>query len=452
MNDLDLDPRLVERVRHTLRAVAEATPMDEDAGPSLQAPAPAPRRSLLRPLLAAAASVAVVMGLAVVMTRSGRTVHVGTPADTPAGDGLPAGFDPATAVPVFSAEGDPAGVAGAYLRARFPDYPMPGVTVTPGERSADRADMAWSTAGDADGPIAHGVVMLRKAGDRWAVIAATTAGVDLSGVSYDGKRVRGAVRSTNQNSLFADVLTVGGQPVRHAPHPNGQEGQYRFGTAAGPSTGALDIDVPVRATPSVLRVQLVGGTMLSISEVRLDPPPLAPHHDMAECVKANSFDGTEPTADVVWQSCAAALQGTVFGSGAAGGHQWELVTAAEAGGQWVTLRSRDMAGMFHTSEDTRQDPGVTVLFKQLGPCCTVGEDTLVVGVFGPEVHALRVAPKTGPAFEAETVADPVTGVRYAVVAVPRSAVVNGPATTGVRLADGSWHDTHMPLELSVTGG
>lgn len=82
------------RVRETLRAVAATTPIDDIVG-----------------------------AIAAVDSRSGRDgggTDVHTPATAPsAGTGLAAGFDLATASPIFAADGEPGPVAEAYLRTRF---------------------------------------------------------------------------------------------------------------------------------------------------------------------------------------------------------------------------------------------------------------------------------------------------------------------------------------------
>lgn len=73
--------------------------------------------------------------------------------------GLPAGFDLTRAEPVFTGQGSADGVAEAYLRSRFPDYPAPGVTAQRARTRAGRAYVGWTTVG---GP------------DVWEVIAALT--------------------------------------------------------------------------------------------------------------------------------------------------------------------------------------------------------------------------------------------------------------------------------------
>ena len=184
--------------------------------------------------------------------------------DVPPVVGLPRGFDSLTADAVFQSSGGPDNVALAYLRDRFPDFPSPGVKLGSARTRAGRAFVSWSVESD----IAEGMVLLRRTDDGWAVVAATTRGVDLSDLRVADGHVRGRISSTNENSLFADVLRPDGSPVPGAPSPLGYPGAgYRFGTAAGPGTGTLDVDVPVESDPPIVRVNLVGGTILSVSEV-----------------------------------------------------------------------------------------------------------------------------------------------------------------------------------------
>lgn len=184
----------------------------------------------------------------------------------------PAGFDPLTAGPVFSADGSADAVADAYMRDRFPDHPNPGITLDPARFRGRRAYANWST-GDNGQPIATGVLALRESGEGWSVVAASTNGVDLSAVEVTDGRLSGRVTTDNANALFADVFQPDGTPAAGSPRPDGQPGAaYRFGTAGGPGDGSLDIDVPVDPGSAVLRVNLVGGTILSISELRLVVP------------------------------------------------------------------------------------------------------------------------------------------------------------------------------------
>lgn len=186
--------------------------------------------------------------------------------------GLPPAFDPLTAEPVFSAAGSADAVADAYMRDRFPDHPNPGITLEPARFRGRRAYANWSTA-DNGQPIATGLLALRESGDGWSVVAASTNGVDLSAVEVTDGRLAGRITTDHTNSLFADVLQPDDRPAAGSPRPDGQPGAaYRFGTAGGPGDGSLEIDVAVEPGSAVLRVNLVGGTILSVSEIRLPVP------------------------------------------------------------------------------------------------------------------------------------------------------------------------------------
>lgn len=186
--------------------------------------------------------------------------------------GLPASADPATTEPLFTAPGSPDDVALAYLRDRFPDYPAPGIELESARKRARTFYARWTTADNGE-QIATGVVAIGENGDGFGVVVATTDGIDLSRVEVADGRVRGPITTDNINSLFADVFQPDGTPAPGSPRPEGQpEANYRFGTAGGPGDKSLDIDVPVQPGSAVLRVNLVGGTILSITEVRLLMP------------------------------------------------------------------------------------------------------------------------------------------------------------------------------------
>lgn len=190
--------------------------------------------------------------------------------------GLPKGADPTTSAPIFTAPGSPDDVAVAYLRDRFPDYGEPGVELDTARKRGRSFYARWSTS-DSGGQIATGVIAVREAGEGYGVVAATTDEVDLSGLEVIQGRVQGGITTRNINSLFADVFQPDGTPAAGSPRPEGQPGAaYRFGTAGGPADGSLEIDVPVEPGSAVVRVNLVGGTILSISEVRLTVPSPSP--------------------------------------------------------------------------------------------------------------------------------------------------------------------------------
>ena len=69
-----------------------------------------------------------------------------------------------------------------------------------------------------------------------------------------------------------DVLdTTTGAPIDGAVRPEGYEdADFVFGTAAGGTTGLLVLDLADVPDRLLLRVSLVGGTTLGVSEVVMD--------------------------------------------------------------------------------------------------------------------------------------------------------------------------------------
>ena len=196
---------------------------------------------------------------------------IAVPGFVPAG--LPVAFSLRGSLPVFSAAGSPDAVGRDYFRARFPDLPAPGVRLFPPRTRGREAAVVWTTGSDSEGTIAQGEIYFRRDGDSWVVVVATTSDVDLSQVERTSSRIRGTVRTTNQNTLSVDVLRPDGSPVAGAPHPEGQEGgkPHRYGTA-GRGEKQVSFDLAVEDEPVTVRAQLVGGTLLSISEFVVDPP------------------------------------------------------------------------------------------------------------------------------------------------------------------------------------
>lgn len=249
------------------RAQVAAVPMDRSG----VSPTPSRRRTA-----AFAAAAVVVSGLLVTaaLLRPSGDHEISTgPADQPGvASSLPS-FDPATAPVVFTAAGDVEAVLEAYLRDRFPDYPAPGLSRSDVMSDGELATANWQLTGDGPTPYG-GSIYLRKDNGAWGVTAATTTGVDLADLVNDGQRVHGRVTSSAIDLLAVDLLDLNGEPVTGAPRPEGLPGaNYRYGTAGESNTGVLDLDIPVTNQTAVVRVHLVGGTLLSIAEVALVPPP-----------------------------------------------------------------------------------------------------------------------------------------------------------------------------------
>lgn len=389
------DTELEDRVRTTLRAVAAA-----DA-------APVASRARRWPVIAAAAAVVIVVGAAIALQGDDTAqVHVTAPPSEVAASPLPTGFDVRTAGAVFTAEGTVDEVVDAYLASRFPDYPSPGVRSEPATVDGELATARWHT------DITHGDVRLRLIGHSWSVVAATTDDVFLDQLVIDGDRVHGAVTTSDINSLFVDVLDPTGEPVPGAPRPEGYPGaEYRFGTGGGPADGELKIDVSM-VGPAVMRVNLVGGTILSISEVRLDPPSTST---------------------------------TVIGEG----DGWDLVATDEETGHWVTLRAAQVEGVFRLETDGNFDS----LFTVIGPCCRINGNVVVVGALRRDTTGMQVKLSDDRVIAAQSFADPVTGVQYAVALIPIADLPSDPtARVEIRLADGTFQGMEFTLDLSVIGG
>lgn len=422
---------LEDRVRATLRAVAAATPTGVATA--------RPRRSHRALMIAASVAVAVAAGAVVLIVErddSTTTVADAPPGPAAASSPLPNGFDPNTASPFFANDGQAADVAVAYLRARFPDYPRPGVAVEPAAIAGLLARVRWSTSGESEGVLASGDLFLRQVDGRWGVVAATTDDVDLSDLAYDGERVRGIVRTSSDESLFAEVRDWRGDFVRHA--------QERFGGGVD----ELEIDVRNPLAPATVRVLQVGGTVLSIAEIRFEPPPLAAHRDYERCAAEHNTKEKEPTPDIVSRLCAASLDGDVIGSGAGGGPTWELVATDEPTGHWVTFRARDQIGTYRIQSDGDFES----LFTQLGPCCSFAGHVAIVGTLRPGTTGMRAVLADGTAFAAEGFEDPSNGVVHAVVLVPLRLIENdASAAVEVRLADGTFEHA-ADVNLAILGG
>jgi hypothetical protein len=430
MNDTELE----RRVRTTLRAVAEATPVDS----TVAAWERAPRRRSLASMVAVAAAVAGLVGAAAALAaadRDEKTTKVDSANAPFAAGALPMNFEPTLAAPIFTAPGSVDEVAEAYMRARFPDYPAPGIVVEPASQGEVRV-VRWSTSTGDEGPIAAGGLQLRSVDGRWAVVAATTDSIDLAGLSYQGDRVRGVVRSASDQTVSIEVLDWKQERVRHA-----QEAIVARGDVA--------IDVPNRLAPTTVRVTLVGGTVLAVAEVRLEPPAVPPHRDFDGCIAKHTTMEKEPTPDIVGRLCAAALDGVVLGRGAASDPSWELVASDEPTGHWVTLRWRDLVGTFRI----QTDPPAKAAFAQLGACCGLADNVAVVGALRAGSTGMQVVLGDGTAIAADGITDPATGVVYAVALVPASSTGPNPtARVAVRDGHGRFTDTGLDVNLRILGG
>lgn len=277
MNDTGID--FEDQVRRMLSNRAADIPdrprRELLAIPALRPGVPAPR-SGRRIRIAVAAGAVFAALMAGLVLRPDETSNIRTvPADSPdQPTGLPASFDATTAPFVFSAPGDAEAVADAYLRARFPGYPVPGVVRGPVTNDGSRAAATWTLTGESSAPYG-GTILLRSDDGAWGVVAATTDGVNLADVTFDGRRVQGRITCSGVDLLAVDVSDLANEPVDGAPRPEGYPGaDHRFGTAGDSDTGSLDLDLAATDAAVIVRAQLVGGTLLSIAEIALVAPPV----------------------------------------------------------------------------------------------------------------------------------------------------------------------------------
>lgn len=287
-----LERRLVD----TLRAEAERLP--DEAATYTVPPLQSRRTGALRPGLAAPAAVVAVMILAapVIWLSAGRGGGGETSATTPTTqspiteptqpgttapanapvfggllgsvvDVLPDGFDPAVASPLMVTDGSPEDAAIRYLTTRNVTNSV-GITQVEEQDGYTLVGWAWGRLLDESEPEEGeaGWVLMRPSNESFELIAATTDSVDLSDVTFTDGRLRGSVTNSSDQHMGVDVLNLDETPVAAAPHPEGMpDADFLWGTA-GAGESPMTLDLPV-TEPFIFRVNLVGGTLLSISEV-----------------------------------------------------------------------------------------------------------------------------------------------------------------------------------------
>lgn len=291
---------LEERLAETLRFEAEQLP-DEEAAHTLT-PVSEKRSGFLRPGLAAPVAVVAVMVVAapVIWLSAGRDGGGQTPAATPTTqatttetsqpaatmnpdpspgfggqlgaiiDQLPDGFNLEQASAVFAMDATLEETALRYLETRhLPE----GVGISRVEEQDDYTVVQWAWGRLLDETEAErgesGWLVMRPTDTGFEVLAATTDGIDLSDVlqTSSGHIIGGVISNTDQH-VGVDVLNLDGTPVASAPNPEGMpDADFLWGTAAS-GTPPLGFDVQVSG-PVLLRVNRVGGTLLSISEIAL---------------------------------------------------------------------------------------------------------------------------------------------------------------------------------------
>jgi hypothetical protein len=181
---------------------------------------------------------------------------------------LPHGFDLLDATPIFSGQGSAAEVALRYLADRLPNASSLGVRLESVEPAYEWLLARW-VWGDPEGESVGGYLILFEDDQGVDVLAATTDGVDLSELSLQDGRLRGSVVTGSSATLGADVVGHDGQPVSGSPYPDGfiPEADLRWGTAGSSDSGSLTLDIGPISEPVAVRINLVGGTLLSISEL-----------------------------------------------------------------------------------------------------------------------------------------------------------------------------------------
>jgi hypothetical protein len=307
----------MESFEDEVRAMLSRRAADVD-GSTASEPVTAPRvRSLSEPagrrprrmLLTVAAVVALVavVGVGLIFRDDDRSVEIDSVAPTTTPQELPAWFDPSTATAVYdTAYDDPQAAAEDYLRARFPDFPVPDVAIASLAVRDDLATARWGVQEqDPPGPDPsyRGEILLRLVDASWDVVASTTEGVHLSGVQRRDRLLAGEVTSEGIDMLALDVLGLDGEPVADAPEPDGYPGaQYRFGTAGVSDTGpnsagiAVPVNIEVGDSPVIVRAQHVGGTLLSVAEVVFPGPGSEPTPEQIACSQ-RALDQLDPQTD-----------------------------------------------------------------------------------------------------------------------------------------------------------
>jgi len=289
---------LERRLMDTLRYEADNLPDEEHVHPLT--PTRQKRPGFLRPGLAAPAAVVAVMILAApviwLSAQNGGSGHV--PAATPTTpavtnetsqpvattapntapvlgdqlgrvvDQLPDGFDIEQAHPVFAMDAGVEETALRYLETRhLPDNV--GLSRVETQDGYTLAQWAWGRLLD-ETEIERGEsgwLVMRSTSTGYEVLAAATDGIDLSQIIFTRNgHILGGVISNSDQHIGVDVLNLDGTPVDSAPNPEGMpDADFLWGTAAS-GTPPLGVDVQVSG-PALFRVNRVGGSLLSISEV-----------------------------------------------------------------------------------------------------------------------------------------------------------------------------------------
>jgi hypothetical protein len=231
------------------------------------------RRPRWVPLAAAAAVLALVVTAGALLAGGDRSEVDTTPADStptvPDGGVLPTPLQPGVDL-LYTAEGTPEEVAAGYLDDRLDG--LANVDVGPTIAEGDLVIVAWRTFEQPE-PTAprrtmyEGTIVLHPAqatdgeddagGSTWHVADASTQGLVWE-YSRDGRRIQGTVTSSGADEVVVRLVDDTGAEL---------ERPRLDGDACTGCERRFEVDVPDGVVD--LRIQHVGGTWLSITEMRV---------------------------------------------------------------------------------------------------------------------------------------------------------------------------------------
>ena len=156
-----------------------------------------------------------------------------------------------------------------YLNDRMPFLQY---ALSESERAGPLVVYRWSNRLDGEKAGFTGSVIVRDDLFVPGVVAATTDQIDTRRVQRTIQSVSALVIDSDINLLVADVFNVRGEILPGSANPDGFNGgsQPIFGTAGHTETDLLEFEMATSPIPVVVRIQHVGGTMLSISEFALE--------------------------------------------------------------------------------------------------------------------------------------------------------------------------------------
>lgn len=185
---------------------------------------------------------------------------------------IPPGVDPVGGPPIYRGSDRelPEATARDYLARRLPDLPFLLVQV---EEMEPLAIYRWSV--DESGYQASGSVVVRQEAAGPVVTLATTDGIAVSSLERTADKLAALVLDDDPDHglLAADVTTLGGAILGDPTTTDGAQrtGPTGFGSAGIAEGSPLSFEVTLAPVPVVVRIQRVGGTMLSITELVVEP-------------------------------------------------------------------------------------------------------------------------------------------------------------------------------------